>query len=205
MNKFVIMFIIAAVLAACRPSPTQPPLSQAPLVGAKIGGPFTLIDQDGKAYSYEQDDGKFRIVYFGYTSCPDICTPDMQQLMAGLTQYENTHPELGKTVQPLFITVDPKRDTPAILKQFVSAFHPRLVGLSGTEAQVAAAAKAFAVYFQKVEGSVPDAYLMSHSQTPYLMGPDGKPLALMPVDTPNTDANEGAPKLVADELAKWVR
>lgn len=205
MNKFVIMFIIAAVLAACSPSPTQPPLSQAPLVGAKIGGPFTLIDQDGKAYSYEQDDGKFRIVYFGYTSCPDICTPDMQQLMAGLTQYENTHPELGKTVQPLFITVDPKRDTPAILKQFVSAFHPRLVGLSGTEAQVAAAAKAFAVYFQKVEGSVPDAYLMSHSQTPYLMGPDGKPLALMPVDTPNTDANEGAPKLVADELAKWVR
>ncbi len=205
MNKFVIMFIIAAVLAACSPSPTQPPLSQAPLVGAKIGGPFTLIDQDGKAYSYEQDDGKFRIVYFGYTSCPDICTPDMQQLMAGLTQYENTHPELGKTVQPLFITVDPKRDTPAILKQFVSAFHPRLVGLSGTEAQVAAAAKAFAVYFQKVEGSAPDAYLMSHSQTPYLMGPDGKPLALMPVDTPNTDANEGAPKLVADELAKWVR
>ena len=205
MNKFVIMFIIAAVLAACSPSPTQPPLSQAPLVGAKIGGPFTLIDQDSKAYSYEQDDGKFRIVYFGYTSCPDICTPDMQQLMAGLTQYENTHPELGKTVQPLFITVDPKRDTPAILKQFVSAFHPRLVGLSGTEAQVAAAAKAFAVYFQKVEGSVPDAYLMSHSQTPYLMGPDGKPLALMPVDTPNTDANEGAPKLVADELAKWVR
>lgn len=205
MNKFVIMFIIAAVLAACSPSPTQPPLSQAPLVGAKIGGPFTLIDQDSKAYSYEQDDGKFRIVYFGYTSCPDICTPDMQQLMAGLTQYENTHPELGKTVQPLFITVDPKRDTPAILKQFVSAFHPRLVGLSGTEAQVAAAAKAFAVYFQKVEGSAPDAYLMSHSQTPYLMGPDGKPLALMPVDTPNTDANEGAPKLVADELAKWVR
>lgn len=205
MNKFVIMFIIAAALAACSPSPTQPPLSQAPLVGAKIGGPFTLIDQDGKAHSYEQDDGKFRIVYFGYTSCPDICTPDMQQLMAGLTQFENTHPELGKKVQPLFITVDPKRDTPAILKQFVSAFHPRLVGLSGTEAQVAAAAKAFAVYFQKVEGSAPDAYLMSHSQTPYLMGTDGKPLALMPVDTPNTDANEGAPKLVAEELAKWVR
>lgn len=205
MNKFVIMFIIAAALAACSPSPTQPPLSQAPLVGAKIGGPFTLIDQDGKAYSYEQDGGKFRIVYFGYTSCPDICTPDMQQLMAGLTQFENTHPELGKKVQPLFITVDPKRDTPAILKQFVSAFHPRLVGLSGTEAQVAAAAKAFAVYFQKVEGSAPDAYLMSHSQTPYLMGTDGKPLALMPVDTPNTDANEGAPKLVAEELAKWVR
>lgn len=205
MNKFVIMFVATATLAACSPSPTQPPLSQAPLVGAKIGGPFTLIDQDGKAYSYEQDDGKFRIVYFGYTSCPDICTPDMQQLMAGLTQFENTHPELGKKVQPLFITVDPKRDTPAILKQFVSAFHPRLVGLSGTEAQVAAAAKAFAVYFQKVEGSAPDAYLMSHSQTPYLMGPDGKPLALMPVDTPNTDANEGAPNLVADELAKWVR
>ena len=136
---------------------------------------------------------------------PDICTPDMQQLMAGLIQFEKAHPDLATKVQPYFITVDPKRDTSAVLKQFVTAFHPRLVGLTGTDAEIGAAAKSFAVYFQKVEGSTPDAYLMSHSQTPYLMGPDGKPLALMPVDAPNTDANEGDPRLVADELAKWVR
>jgi protein SCO1 len=205
MNKFVTSFITALLLSACNPSPSQPPLSQAPLAGAKIGGPFTLTDQDGKKRSYGDDNGKFRIVYFGYTNCPDICTPDMQQLMAGLIQFEKAHPNLANKVQPYFITVDPTRDTANVLKQFVKAFHPRLVGLTGTDAEIAAAAKSFAVYFQKVEGSAPDAYLMSHSQTPYLMGPDGKPLALMPVDTPNTDANEGDPKLVAAELEKWVR
>ena len=205
MNKFVIMFVGSLLLAACNASQEQPPFSQAPLAGAKIGGPFTLTDQDGKKRSYDDDAGKFRIIYFGYTSCPDICGPDMQQLMAGLVQFEKAHPDLATKVQPYFITVDPARDAPAILKQFVSAFHPRLVGLTGTEAEIAATAKSFAIFFQKVDGSTPDAYLMSHSQTPYLMGPDGKPLALMPVDEPKTDANEGDPKLVAAELAKWVR
>ena len=205
MNKFVIMFVGSLMLAACNAAPEQLPFSDAPLAGAKIGGPFTLTDQDGKKRSYDDDAGKFRIVYFGYTSCPDICTPDMQQLMAGLIQFERSHPDLATKVQPYFITVDPKRDTPAVLKQFVNAFHPRLVGLTGTDAEIATAAKSFAVFFQKMEGSTPDAYLMSHSQTPYLMGPDGKPLALMPVDAPNTDVNEGEPKLVAEELAKWVR
>ena len=205
MNKFVIMFVVSLVLAACSASPEQPPFSDAPLAGAKIGGPFTLTDQNGKKRNYDDDAGKFRIVYFGYTSCPDICAPDMQQLMAGLIQFEKAHPKLAAKVQPYFITVDPKRDTSAVLKQFVTAFHPRLVGLTGTEAEIAAAAKSFAVFFQKVDGSTPESYLMSHSQTPYLMGPDGKPLALMPVNAPNTDANEGDPKLVADELAKWVR
>ena len=205
MNKFILSFITALLLAACNPSPVQPPLSQAPLAGARIGGPFTLTDQNGAKRNYGDDEGKFRIVYFGYTSCPDICTPDMQQLMAGLIQFEKAHPDLVGKVQPYFITVDPARDTSAVLKQFVTAFHPRLVGLTGTDAEIAAAAKSFAVFFQKVEGSSPDAYLMSHSQTPYLMGPDGKPLALMPVDTPNTDANEGEPVIVAQELAKWVR
>jgi protein SCO1 len=108
-------------------------------------------------------------------------------------------------VQPIFITVDPARDTPAVLKQFVSAFHPRLIGLTGTEVEIAAAAKTFAVFYQKTEGSAPDAYLMSHSQTPYLLDPDGKPLAVLPADTPNTEANEGDPKLVVADLAKWVR
>ena len=205
MNKFAITFVGSLLLAACSASPEQPPFADAPLAGAKIGGPFTLTDQDGKKRSYDDDAGKFRLVYFGYTSCPDICTPDMQQMMAGLIQFEKAQPKLAAKVQPYFITVDPKRDTSAVLKQFVTAFHPRLVGLTGTEAEISAVAKSFAIYFQKMEGSTPEAYLMSHSQTPYLMGPDGKPLALMPVDAPNTDVNEGEPKLVAAELTKWVR
>jgi hypothetical protein len=110
-----------------------------------------------------------------------------------------------KHPEPLFITVDPQRDSPAVLKQFVSAFHPRLTGLTGTDKQISEVARAFAVHYERVKGSSPTTYLMSHSQTPYLMGPDGKPLALLPADTPNTEANEGDPKLVAAELGKWVR
>ena len=207
MNKNAITLILALSLglSACGSSNDQVPLSQAPLAGAAIGGPFTLTDQDGKQRSYSEFDGKYRIVYFGYTNCPDICTPDLQHLMAGLSQFEKANPKLAGKVQPLFITVDPQRDTPSVLKQFVTAFHPRLIGLTGSEDQIAATAKSFAIFYEKMEGSSPDAYLMSHSQTPLLMGPDGKPLALMPADTPNTEVNEGDPKLVVAELAKWVR
>lgn len=203
MNKK--MLIPLLLLAACNRVPSKPPLSDAPLAGAAIGGDFVLIDQDGKKRTYAEFDGQYRIVYFGYTNCPDICTPDVQNLMAGLKAFEKTSPELGSKIQPIFITVDPQRDTPAVLKQFASAFHPRLIGLTGSETDIADAAKKFAVYHARVEGSQPDAYLMSHSQQPYLMAPDGKPLAILPADQPKTDANEGAPALVTAELAKWVR
>lgn len=206
MNKTSLFAASALLLlSACDSGPAQLPLSEAPLAGATIGGDFLLTDQDGQKRSFKEFDGKYRIVYFGYTNCPDICTPDMQNLMAGLKAYEKRHPELGAKIQPIFITVDPLRDTPDVLKQFVSAFHPRAIGLTGTEAEIADAAKKFAIYSSRVEGSSPENYLMSHSQTPYLMGPDGKPLALMPADVPNTDINEGAPNLVEAELAKWVR
>jgi protein SCO1 len=208
MNKFVTSCIAVLALSACQPAseqPAQPDLKDAPLAGARIGGPFALTDQDGKKRTFDEFKGKFRLVYFGYTMCPDICTPDMQQLMAGLTQFEKAHPKLADKVQPIFITVDPARDTPDKLKQFVSAFHPKLIGMTGSEAEIAAAAKSFAVVYQKVDGATPGSYLMSHTQMPYLMGPDGKPLTVLPADRPNTDGNEGEPKLVAEELAKWVR
>jgi protein SCO1 len=203
MNKNILFS--ALLVAACDSAPVQPDLSAAPLAGAAIGGDFTLTDQDGKKRTYAEFDGKYRIVYFGYTNCPDICTPDVQNLMAGLKAFEKTEPALAAKIQPIFITVDPARDTPEVLKQFTGAFHPRLIGLTGGQGEIAAAAKKFAVYHARVEGSRPDAYLMSHSQQPYLMGADGKPLAILPADQPKTDANEGAPALVTAELAKWVR
>ena len=203
MNKNILVAVL--LLSACDSAPSQPPLSSAPLAGATIGGDFTLSDQDGKKRTYAEFDGQYRIVYFGYTNCPDICTPDVQNLMAGLKAFEKSSPALAAKIQPIFITVDPQRDTPAVLKQFTSAFHSRLIGLTGSGADIAAAAKKFAVYHARVEGSQPDAYLMSHSQQPYLMAPDGKPLAILPADQPKTDANEGAPALVTAELAKWVR
>ena len=206
MNKKLLTALSAVfLLFACDTEPAQPPLSSAPLAGASIGGDFSLTDQDGKKRTWQEFSGEYRIVYFGYTNCPDICTPDMQNLMAGLKAFEKTSPDLASKIQPLFITVDPKRDTPSVLKQFVGAFHPRAIGLTGSEAEIADAAKKFAVFFERQNGSAPDAYLMSHSQTPYLMAPDGKPLAILPADIPKPDANEGAPDLVAADLAKWVR
>jgi protein SCO1 len=180
-------------------------LSEAPLSGARIGGAFTLTDQDGKRRSDSEFSGKYRIVYFGYTKCPDICTPDMQQLMAGLKRFEKSHPKLAEKIQPIFISVDPQRDNPAVLKEFASAFHPRLIGLTGSAEEIAAVAKRFAVYFERVPGTNGDDYLMSHTQLPYLMGPKGEPLAILPVDTPATKGNEGMPDAVAADLAKWVR
>jgi protein SCO1 len=205
MNKFILIWACALALCACQKAPSQPALKDAPLVGAAIGGPFILTDQDGMRRSDAEFKGQYRIVYFGYTMCPDICTPDMQQLMAGLSQFEKAHPALANKVQPIFVSIDPSRDTPAVLKQFVTAFHPRLIGLTGSEQDIAAVAKSYAVYYQKTEATAPNAYMMSHSQTPFLMDPDGKPLAILPADAPNTDANEGTAELVAAELANWVR
>ncbi|XVJ64542.1 MAG: SCO family protein [Sphingopyxis sp.] len=190
-------------LAGCDGPAAAPPATP-PLEGARIGGPFTLTDQDGNSVSDTDFAGRYRLVYFGYSFCPDICPVDLQKLMRGLAQFEKTDPALGAKIQPLFVTVDPARDTPAALKPFVARYHPRLLGLTGTPEQIAAVAKAFVVTYNKVEGSAPDRYLMAHSQLAFLMGPDGKPLALLPLDDPATDVDEGAPDKVAAELAKWV-
>ena len=186
MNKTLAFALSAALLlAACNSEPAQPPLSEAPLAGAAIGGDFSLTDQDGKKRTWQEFDGQYRIVYFGYTNCPDICTPDMQNLMAGLKAFEKASPDLAAKIQPIFHYRRSEARHPEELKQFVSAFHPRAIGLTGSDAEIADAAKKFAVLFEPCqEGSAPDAYLMSHSQTPYLMGPDGKPLAILPADIP---------------------
>lgn len=199
-----LMLAAAAALAACdgaAPAGDARP----PLAGARIGGPFTLTGHDGRTVRDTDFAGKYRIVYFGYSYCPDICPVDVQKLMRGLAAFEKASPERGARVQPLFITVDPARDTPAALDAFVGRYHPRLVGLTGTPGQIAAVAKEYAVVYNRVEGSAPDRYLMAHTQIAFLMDADGKPLAMLPVDDPATDADEGAPDKVAAELAKWVK
>jgi protein SCO1/2 len=125
--------------------------------------------------------------------------------MRGLSAFEKSDAARGARVAPMFITVDPERDTPAALKAFVSRYHPRLIGLTGTPEQIAAVARAYVVTYNKVPGSAPDRYLMAHSQLAFLMDPAGKPLALLPLDDPSTEPDEGAPDKVAAELAKWVK
>ncbi len=175
------------------------------LTGARIGAPFTLMNQDGKPTRWADFDGKYRLVYFGYTYCPDVCPVDLQRIMQAFARFEKESPALAAKVQPMLISVDPKRDTPAVLKTYVAAFHPRLIGLTGTPDQIAKVAKDFVVLYNEEETKGASDYLVSHSRTPYLFGPDGKPIALIPVDDPATAQDEGAPDRVLAALQKWVK
>jgi protein SCO1 len=180
-------------LSACG---SAAPVEAPPLQGAKIGGPFTLVGKDGKDVRWSDFDGKYRIVYFGFTFCPDACPMDVSAMMQGLHRFAENEPELAAQVQPLFVSIDPERDTPAKVGEFAAAFSPRLVGLTGSAQQVEQAAKGFVAYYAKVQESA-DGYMMDHSRVAYLMGRKGEPIAMLPVD-------QGA-DAVAAELAKWVR
>ena len=165
-----------------------------------------MVDSNGHAVSDRDFVGKYRLIYFGYTFCPDVCPVDLNYLALGLKLFERQDAQRAAKIQPIFITVDPARDTPTVLGDYVLQFHPRLIGLTGSSEQVRAAADAYVVQYTKQAGSTPDAYLVGHTNIAYLMGPEGEPLAIIPVDEIRTEGvNEGSPDLVAAELAKWVR
>lgn len=203
--RSTLLLAMAVLLAGCSGPSSSSEDARPPLEGARIGGDFTLTNHLGQTVTDRDLSGKYRLVYFGYSFCPDICPVDLQKLMRGLSLFEKSHAARGAKVQPMFITVDPERDTAEALKPFVERYHPRLIGLTGTAEQVAAAAKAYVVTYHKVPGSAPDRYLMAHSQLAFLMDPDGKPLALLPLDDATTETDEGQPELVAAELDKWVK
>ena len=187
--RFVLPVILA--LASCSQQPAQRP----PLEGAKIGGAFALTDQNGRAFTDRDLAGRYRIIYFGYTYCPDVCPVDLQHIGAALALLDKSDPDLAKRIVPVFVTVDPARDTPPVLKQFVSAFHPRMIGLTGAQPAIDALAKEYAVYHARGAGT-PGGYLMDHSRQSYLMDPNGKPLALLP--------QEDAPDKIAAEIRRWA-
>lgn len=183
------------LLSACHAA--SGPVEEPPLAGADIGGEFTLTDQHGQTRHWSDFRGKYAVVYFGYTYCPDICPTDVQRTAQGLREFRRDHRDLGAKVQQIFISVDPARDTTKVVGQFVSAFDPKIVGLTGTPEQIKAAGDAFKVYFSKGRDEGGGVYLVDHSAITYLFDPQGKPLATLP-----TDEGAGA---VAQELAKWVR
>lgn len=189
------MIVACAMLAAC--SPTTTTAAAPPLAGAAVGGPFSLLDQNGRQVTDKDFAGKYRIMYFGYTFCPDVCPIDMQKIGAALRQFESRDVVRAGRVVPIFVTVDPERDKPASLKQFVSAFHPRAVGLTGTVEEIARVAKEFAIYY-KHQAKQPDgSYLVDHSTQAYLIGPKGEPIALF---THDQTADQ-----IATELDRWVK
>lgn len=193
MNSMFQALIPAAMLmlSACGGSGSGEP----PLAGARIGGPFTLVDQNGKTVTDADFAGKYRIVYFGYTYCPDVCPTDLTKIGAALRTLDKQAPQAAQKIVPLFITIDPERDKPAQLKEYVGNFHPRLIGLTGTPQAIAQVAKAYAVAYMKQP--TPSGYLMGHTQVAYLMGPDGKPITSLPLE-------KDSPAIVA-ELEHWVR
>src|SRR4051812_3830736 len=128
MNFRAYLLAVPLALGACGQA-VDP--ARAPLAGARIGGPFALTDQDGRAVTDRDFAGRYRLMYFGYTYCPDVCPVDLQKLMSGYRKLEGSDPQLAAKVAPIFVSVDPDRDKPAVLKQYVAAFHPRLIGLTG--------------------------------------------------------------------------
>ena len=138
---------------------------------ALVGGPFTLTDHTGRKVTEKDFLGKYMLVFFGYTYCPDVCPTELQVMSAALDSLGAK----ADTIQPIFISIDPERDTPEVLKQYVANFHPRLMGLTGSPEEIASVAKAYRVYFSRVENnSGPDNYLMDHSAIIYLMDRQGK-------------------------------
>jgi cytochrome oxidase Cu insertion factor (SCO1/SenC/PrrC family) len=135
-----------------------------------VGGPFSLVDQTGRDVTDADYRGKWMLVYFGYTFCPDVCPTELQTISSAM---DLLGPEAQRVV-PIFITVDPERDTPDLMANYVRLFDDRLVGLTGTPAQIAAVAKAYRVYYARVTPKGSQDYLMDHSSFIYLMGPDGR-------------------------------
>jgi protein SCO1/2 len=157
------------------------------VAGVSLGGPFELTDQNGAVRRDAEFRGRMMLVYFGYTYCPDACPTALNEMSKALDLLG----EKGEAVQPIFITVDPARDTPAQLKLYAQNFHPRLVALTGPPEAIAAAARAYRVYYRKAGGTSGDDYLVDHSGFIYLMGRDGKYLAhLSPDATAETIAAE---------------
>ena len=197
MPRHLLMLLPALFLAACQPAAPGPSAEGVDLRGAPLGGDFTLIDKTGKDVRWSDFAGRYRIVYFGYTWCPDVCPTDVQRMAQGMKLFAREHPDLAKKVQPIFITVDPERDTPAKVGEFAAAFSPDLLGLTGSNAQVELAKKAFKVYSSKGAAQPNGGYLVDHSNITYLFDPDGKALGTLPTDK--------GPDAVARELAGWVR
>ena len=159
---------------------------------ADIGGPFRLIDHTGKRVTEADFKGRYMLLFFGYTHCPDVCPAELQTMGRAMDRLAAK----GDKIVPVFISVDPERDSPAILKAYVAAFHPSMVGLTGSAAEIKAAAKAYKVYYRKQPGAKPGdtKILMDHTSFIYLVGPDGKVVALIRGGT--------RPEVLAKELAR---
>ena len=158
----------AAILLLTTPRGGQPVESSGT---ALVGGPFSLTGTDGKTVTDADFRGRYMLVFFGFTHCPDICPAELQVIAQALDKLGDR----GKKVVPLFITLDPERDTPQAMASYVQSFGPNFIGLTGSPEAVAAAAKAYRVAYAKVENKEsPADYSIDHSALVYIMDPEGR-------------------------------
>lgn len=192
-----VILAVGAIAAALAYMLTPTPAPRTYVSGSsRIGGPFALTDHTGKTFTAANLLGHYSVIYFGYTFCPDVCPTELQTLSQAL---DLLPPDTLAKVQPLFITVDPERDTTEVMARYVKAFHPKLLGLTGTPAEIAAAEKAYLIYAAKVpaKDGAANNYLMDHVSLLYVMGPDGKNI---------THFNQGmTPEQIAAALKQIIK
>jgi len=163
---------------------------------ALVGGPFELLDQDGQIRRNDDFLGSYMLIYFGYTFCPDVCPTTLSDMSQAIDFLARETPEKAALVTPIFITVDPERDTVEALADYAPHFHERLVALTGSTEQVGQAGKAYRIFSQKVEDDTASNYLMDHTSIIYLMGPEGEYLTFFP--------HGSSPESIAEGLKKWA-
>ena len=179
-------WLIGASVLAAEDQPSAAQMMDDLMYGrGSIGEPFTLTDQAGRLRSDSEFRGHLMIVYFGYTFCPDVCPTDLQ----AITQALNALGPLAREGQPIFITIDPERDT-KVLAEYVSAFHPSMIGLTGSPADIRKVANSYKAFYTKVSDERTGAYSIDHSGVIYLMGRNGEYLGFMPPQTGPERLNE---------------
>ena len=160
--------------------------SDAPIAGLNIGGPFTLTDQTGQEVTEKTYSEQYKLIYFGFTYCPAVCPTELQKVSRVVSALEKNHRDEANMLQPIFITVDPERDTVDVMKEYVSLFHPRMVGLTGTQPQIDFVKERYRIFSAKVEDESQQDYTVDHSSYIYLMGPDNTLLGMYRTqDTPD--------------------
>lgn len=205
---FTLLVASAAVLAAgivaaivtfkvneMRPVTSSAPSGQIQVSSDfNVGGPFTLTNQDGQRVTDKDFAGRFQLIYFGYTFCPDVCPTELNTMSLALQQ-------IGSRVRivPIFITIDPARDTPETLKAYLSSFGSDFVGLTGSDDEIAAVAKEYRVYYKKSDGDDAN-YGMDHTSLLYLMAPNGKLVALFRTGATPEDIAQGIKAAFAKAL-----
>ncbi len=158
-----------------------------------LGGPFSLVATDGATVTPASWPGKLLLMTFGYRFCPDVCPTNLGRIARALDQLGDD----ANRIQPLFISVDPDRDTVATLRDYVALFHPRLLGLTGTPAQIADVTRTFRVYYRKVEGATPDTYSMDHDASLYITDDHGTLIKVFSHDVTEEQLANGLKALLA--------